>query len=54
MKTTTAPILRFACAILLLGTTTTFAQKRHAFWDKIRSLFIHDAEVHFSQHSNRD
>jgi hypothetical protein len=24
------------------------------FWDKIRSLFIHDAEVHFSQHSNRD
>ena len=24
------------------------------FWDKIRSLFIHDAEVHFSQKSNRD
>ena len=24
------------------------------FWDKIRSLFIHDAEVHFSQRSNRD
>lgn len=24
------------------------------FWDKIRSLFIHDAEVHFSQHSNID
>jgi hypothetical protein len=24
------------------------------FWDKIRSLFIHDTEVHFSQHSNRD
>ena len=22
------------------------------FWDKIRSLFIHDAEVHFSQRSN--
>ena len=22
------------------------------FWDKIRSLFIHDAEVHFSQKSN--
>jgi hypothetical protein len=21
------------------------------FWDKIRSLFIHDAEVHFSQRS---
>jgi hypothetical protein len=24
------------------------------FWDKIRSLFIHDAEVNFSQHSNMD
>ncbi len=24
------------------------------FWDKIRSLFIHDAEVHFSQKSNND
>ena len=24
------------------------------FWDKIRSLFIHDAEVHFSQRSNKD
>ncbi len=24
------------------------------FWDKIRSLFIHDAEVHFSQKSSGD
>jgi hypothetical protein len=24
------------------------------FWDKIRSLFIHDAEVHFFQRSNRE
>jgi hypothetical protein len=24
------------------------------FWDKIRSLFIHDTEVHFFQESNRD
>jgi hypothetical protein len=24
------------------------------FWDKIRSLFIHDAEVHFLQKSNRN
>jgi hypothetical protein len=24
------------------------------FWDKIRSLFIHDTEVHFSQKSNGD
>jgi len=24
------------------------------FWDKIRSLFIHDTEVHFFQKSNRD
>jgi hypothetical protein len=30
MKTTTAPILRFACSILLLGATTAFAQKGHA------------------------
>jgi hypothetical protein len=24
------------------------------FWDKICSLFIHDAEIHFVQKSNRD
>jgi hypothetical protein len=24
------------------------------FWDKIRSLFIHDAEVHFSRKSSGD
>jgi hypothetical protein len=30
MKTTTSYIVGLACGILLLGTTTTFAQKRHA------------------------